>query len=192
MSRWRHRGLVLGGLGVVVLAVSMLGAWRSLPSHQFATRLAAAPSPALPTVPILVPHRMPRTLPAIGFEDRDGRKRSLSDFHGKLVLLNVWATRCGPCRAEMPTLGYLQSRLGSNDFEAVALSIDRGGRAAVDRFFKETKLRSLGIYVDKSTETLARLSIVGIPTTLLLDRDGREAGRHTGPAAWVSPEAIPS
>ena len=182
--------LVVGGLGLVVLVVAMFGAWRSLPTQPSAKPPAADPALALRPRPILAPHRLPRTLPDIGFEDRNGLKRSLASFRGKVVLLNVWATWCAPCRAEMPTLDRLQGQLGSKDFEVVALSIDRDGQAAVERFFRETHVQSLGIYVDKSADALARLGIVGVPTTLLVDRDGREVARHTGPAVWDDPGAI--
>lgn len=184
-----HRRAIIA-LGVAVLAVSIVGIWRSLPPNE---SMAAPESAAAPTIgrgPVLVPHRSPQALTDVRFEDRDGRQRSLSDFHGKLVLLNVWATWCAPCRAEMPTLDRLQSALGGKDFEVVALSIDRGGQSVVDRFFKETKLRSLAIYVDKTMDAQARLNIVGVPTTLLIGPDGRELARHAGPAVWDSPEVI--
>lgn len=189
-SRRRIGSLVVGGLGLVVLAVAMFGAWRSLPTQSSATPPAADPAPALRPGPLLAPHHLPRMLPDIGFEDRNGLERSLADFRGKVLLLNVWATWCAPCRAEMPTLDRLQGSLGSKDFEVVALSIDRDGQAAVKHFFRETHVQSLGIYVDKSSEALTRLGIVGVPTTLLVDRDGREVARHTGPAVWDSPGAI--
>ena len=109
---------------------------------------------------------------------------SLADFRGKLLLLNIWATWCGPCREEMPTLDRLQTRLGGADFEVVALSIDREGVDAVRDFYAELELNALRIYVDTSTMTPINLNVLGIPTTLLLDRNGRELGRYTGPAEW--------
>jgi thiol-disulfide isomerase/thioredoxin len=132
----------------------------------------------------------PRPIAAVEFEDGQGRKRALVDFRGKVVLLNLWATWCGPCRKEMPTLDRLQSQLGGADFEVVALSIDRGGQAVVKSFFDEIGVQRLAIYVDATAEAGTKLGILGVPTTLLLDGAGREIGRVTGPAEWDSPEVI--
>ena len=117
---------------------------------------------------------------------------ALSDFRGKVVLLNVWATWCAPCRKEMPALDRLQQTLGGAEFEVVALSIDGGGAAAVRRFYDEIGIRSLALYVDSTMAASGKLRTVGIPTTLLLDREGRERWRKTGPAEWDSPEIVES
>ena len=134
----------------------------------------------------------PQPLPEIRFQGADGKSYTLSDFRGKFVLLNVWATWCAPCRKEMPALDRLQQTLGGADFEVIALSIDGGGAAAVQRFYDETGVRALAIYVDSSLEATSKLRTVGIPTTLLIDREGRERWRKTGPAEWDSPEMIES
>lgn len=120
----------------------------------------------------------------VRFVDADGRRMSLADFRGKQVLVNIWATWCGPCREEMPTLDRLQTRLGGPDFEVVALSIDREGVDVVRDFYAELGLQALRIYVDTSTMAPINLNVLGVPTTLLLDRNGREIGRYTGPAEW--------
>ena len=90
----------------------------------------------------------------------------------------------------MPTLDHLQSKLGGKDFELVALSIDRGGQAAVKSFYDEINIRALALYVDATAQAEDNLGAVGIPTTLLLDREGLEIGRVTGPAEWDSPVVI--
>ena len=87
-------------------------------------------------------------MPELVFEDDKGRKRVLSEFRDKIVLLNIWATWCVPCREEMPALDRLQQKRGGPGFEVLALSIDSGGAAAVRRFFDEIGIRSLAIYVD--------------------------------------------
>lgn len=132
----------------------------------------------------------PRPLPDLQFVDAGNRPRSLAEFRGRTVLLNVWATWCAPCRAEMPALDRLQGVLGSSRFEVVALSIDRGGMAAVRPFFDELDLRALRIYVDPSAEALGRLDSIGIPLTLLVDEQGRERWRVLGPAAWDRDDVI--
>lgn len=135
-------------------------------------------------------HDSPKPVPDLTFENGESARQSLADFRGKVVLLNIWATWCGPCRREMPTIDRLQAKLGGPDFEVVALSIDRAGVPVVKKFYEELKLTSLGIYVDKSGRTTQELGIVGLPTTLLLDREGRELGRLVGPAEWDSPAMI--
>lgn len=121
------------------------------------------------------------------FQDAEGKPRALSDFRGKAVLLNVWATWCVPCREEMPALDRLQQKLGGATFEVIALSIDRGGIAAVRRFYDEIGIRRLAIYVDSESEVISKLRVLGIPTTLLIDAEGRELWRKTGPDKWDEP-----
>lgn len=132
-------------------------------------------------------HEAPKTVAEIQFEDADGRSRSLNDFRGKVVLLNIWATWCVPCRKEMPTLDRLQAALGGDDFEVVALSIDRR-MDAVHKFFAEIGIQKLVKYFDSSAKATRQLGAVGLPTTLLIDREGREIARLIGPAEWDSPE----
>lgn len=134
-------------------------------------------------------HPIPRAVPALHFYDGDGHPKTLTNFRGRIVLLNVWATWCPPCREEMPSLDRLQAKLGGPEFEVVALSIDINGVPAVQRFFQEVGIKALKTYSDPTTDTTARLSIPGIPGTLLIDRDGRELGRAIGSAKWDGPEA---
>jgi len=140
--------------------------------------------------PRVIQDESPRPVPNLEFVDGAGALRSLAEFRGRVVLLNVWATWCPPCRREMPSLDRLQQALGGPDFEVVALSIDRGGVTVVKRFAEALELRSLRVYVDPSAETIARLGAPGIPVTLLVDRRGRELWRVTGPARWDAPEMI--
>ena len=137
-----------------------------------------------------VMHDAPKPVAAINFDDAQGRSRSLAEFKGKVVLLNIWATWCGPCRKEMPALDRLQAALGGPEFEVVALSIDRGGTDAVRKFFADIGIRTLAMYLDSSGQALRTLSALGLPTTLLIDREGREIGRLIGPAEWDAPEMV--
>ena len=122
--------------------------------------------------------------------DGDGRNLTLADFEGRVVLLNIWATWCPPCREEMPTLDALQARLGGSDFHVLPLSIDRAGLEPVRRFYRETGIRNLDLYIAEDTRAMLALAVVGLPTTILIDRMGRELGRLAGPAEWNSPEAV--
>lgn len=189
----RKRQLLKAGLavaGVVILAVAMVGVWVSLWPSATALRPAGGPDTDTQRALTFTSYVSPRSIENIEFEDGDSRKRSLADFRGKVVLLNIWATWCGPCRKEMPTLDRLQLRLGSPDFEVVALSIDRDGQAAVRRFFDEINVRALAIYVDAAAQAGTKLGIIGVPTTLLIDREGGEVARYTGPTEWDRPEVI--
>jgi thiol-disulfide isomerase/thioredoxin len=135
-------------------------------------------------------HEAPKPIASIAFEDNQGRPRSLAEFRGKIVLLNIWATWCGPCRREMPSLDRLQGLLGGADFEVVALSIDRAGLDPVRKFYTDVGIRNLAIYIDRSGKATRELGTVGVPATLLIDRDGRELGRLVGPAEWDEPYIV--
>jgi thiol-disulfide isomerase/thioredoxin len=177
-------------LGLSLLALSIVGVWVAQGPHGVTLTPEVRSAADAPKKFTFKPHASPRPIANVEFEDGQGRKRTLADFRGKVVLLNLWATWCVPCRKEMPTLDRLQQRLGSADFEVVALSIDRGGQAVVKSFFDEIDIRALAIYVDATAEAGTKLGIIGVPTTLLLDRAGGEIGRVTGPAEWDSPEVI--
>lgn len=144
--------------------------------------VSSTQSPAVMTL-----HDEPRPIAELQFEDGAGRPLTLADFQDKMVLLNIWATWCAPCREEMPTLDRLQSTLGGRDFEVVALSIDRAGIKTVDRFYAEIGVKHLSRYVDVSAKAARDLGAYGLPTTVLIDRQGREIARHVGPAEWDKP-----
>ena len=176
-------------LATVVLAI-VIGSAVSLYVRRSAAPLAPPDISAVEKVGSLNLLREPRELPDVGFSDGDGQSVKLSSFRGKVVLLNVWATWCPPCRKEMPTLDRLQAKLGGSRFEVVALSIDRSGPSVVRSFYDEIEITALRIYIDQSGEASSALNVYGIPATLLIDRAGRELGRKIGPAEWDSPEVI--
>ena len=140
--------------------------------------------------PPFVMFEAPKPVPELNFTDGEGHARTLADFKGKVILLNIWATWCVPCRKEMPTLDRLQAALGGVDFEVMPLSIDRKGMEVVNKFYDEIGIQHLSRFVDPSNEAFQKLPIVGIPTTLLIDRQGQELGRLIGPSEWDSPDMI--
>lgn len=152
--------------------------------------LAMASTGGAETKPIVPLHETPQILTDISFEDETGGTLHLSDWRGRIVLLNVWATWCGPCREEMPTLDRLQEKLGGERFDVLALSIDRAGVGIVRKFYNEIGLRHLQIRIDPTTRTSRSMNVVGLPTTLLIGPDGKELGRKVGPAEWDAPTAI--
>lgn len=133
-------------------------------------------------------HAAPRHLPLLFFASGSGEHMTLRQFRGRIVLLNVWATWCPTCRRELPTLDRLQKKLGGKDFEVVALSIDRDGAEVIAPFFREIGIQNLLTYFERRGTVLGKYVIVGLPTTLVIDREGREIGRATGAADWDTPE----
>jgi len=142
------------------------------------------------TLPGFVATEPPAPLPAASFKDAAGNRVRLADFRGRVVLLNFWATWCPPCVREMPSLDRLQAMIGGKDFTVIALSLDRLGKARVAPFFGEHGLENLTQYLDPRSRVAVALRVNGLPTTVLIDRAGREVGRVIGPAEWDSPEAL--
>ena len=138
--------------------------------------------------------KAPRPAIDLAFETADGQKKKLSDFRGKGVVLNLWATWCVPCREEMPSLDRLQARNGASDFEVVAVNVDTSRLERRQQFLNEIGVKSLAFYADPSADALQVLKragkLVGLPTTLLIDSSGCEVGALAGAAAWDSPDAL--
>lgn len=176
----RSLRLARGFLVAAVVGAALVGAYLAL--RQAPGRLESWGS-GVPLVRIAPP----RPAPALHFEDAADKRLTLANFRGEIVLLNIWATWCLPCRREMPALDHLQRDLGGAYFQVVALSIDAGGVTAVKRYFGALGMHALGVYVDPTMRTANTLDITGTPTTFLIDRSGREVGRHVGPAKWDSP-----
>lgn len=136
------------------------------------------------------PTATPAPAPAFSFQDRDLKSLGLADFRGRLVLVNFWATWCGPCIREMPTLLNLQKKLGGADFQVIALSEDRKGWEVITPFLTKNNLADLPAYHDPHGRAVRALGVTGLPTTILFDRAGRELGRLAGIAEWDSDEAV--
>jgi len=134
-----------------------------------------------------------RPLPDLVFDDPDGKKKTIADFAGKTLLVNLWATWCVPCREEMPALNALQKNLGSDKFEVVAINIDTGDDEKPKTFLDETKVHDLGYYRDASMgvfNTLKKEGLAfGLPVTLLMDDKGCLISAMNGPAAWDGEDA---
>lgn len=129
----------------------------------------------------------PRPVPDYVFATGDGEKRTLTDFAGKVVFLNLWATWCPPCVKEMPSLDRLQSELGSEQFEVVALSLDQSVDL-VRRFYNDFQLTNLDFYM-ADEKVMAALAAGVLPTTFFIGPKGRILGALAGPAEWDSEEA---
>lgn len=135
-----------------------------------------------------------RRVPALSFKDGTGADKTLADWRGRIVLLNLWATWCVPCRKEMPALAALQDKLGGPRFEVVAVNIDTRDAAKPQAWLKEAGVTGLAYYADTSAKVFQELKSVGkaigMPTTLLVDGAGCEIASLSGPAEWGSPDAL--
>jgi thiol-disulfide isomerase/thioredoxin len=146
---------------------------------------------AMPALAFNFVRSEPAPVPEITFLDADGNELSLADFEGKVVVLNLWATWCAPCREEMPSLDRLQAAHGGEDLQVVALSLDRGDSLdKVRRFYDEVGIETLAIYRDPEAEVGRAFRAPGLPTTIVIDPAGREIGRVLGGAKWDGPEAV--
>ena len=148
--------------------------------------VAAAPS--RPTLGVWQPATAPGAPVALDFVDGAGAPRSLAEFRGRVVLVNLWATWCAPCIEEMPALDRIAARLGGPDFAVVAIAVDRQGEAVVRPFFAKLGLGRLDLYLDPGNGVVRALGAPGLPVSVVLDREGRELGRVLGAAAWDGPD----
>ncbi len=135
----------------------------------------------------------PLKLPDLAFEDGDGKPRKLSEWRGKTVLVNLWATWCVPCRKEMPALDSLQTKLGGKDFEVVAINIDTRDPEKPKNFLKDANLTRLAYFSDTKAKVFQDLKNIGkalgMPTSVLVDAQGCEIANIAGPAEWASDDA---
>jgi thiol-disulfide isomerase/thioredoxin len=136
----------------------------------------------------------PLQLPDLAFEDGNGQPKKLSDWRGKTVLVNLWATWCVPCRKEMPALDRLQEKLAGPNFEVVAINIDTRDPEKPKNFLKDAKLTRLGYFNDRNAKVFQDLKAIGralgMPTSVLVDGSGCEIATIAGPAEWDSDDAI--
>jgi thiol-disulfide isomerase/thioredoxin len=135
-----------------------------------------------------------RHLPVLAFRDGAGQAKSLADWKGRTVLLNLWATWCVPCRKEMPALDALQAQLGGPDFEVVAVNIDTRDPDKPRTWLHDTGIAHLAYYADSGAKVFQDLKTVGkafgMPTSLIIDPKGCEIASLSGPAEWASPDGL--
>jgi thiol-disulfide isomerase/thioredoxin len=182
MQMNRRPAIILVAGAILAVLSAAVYIWLAAP--------ASAPGPRTGGFANYVEAKELKPVPAIRFMDASGRVMTLEDFRGRVVVLNLWATWCTPCVAEMPTLDRLQQQLGEEDAIVLALSIDRGGQEAVKEFYAKTGVSHLKVFVDPTMRAQSDIGILGLPTTLIIDREGRERGRLVGPAEWDDAAAV--
>ena len=190
--------LAAAALAAVAVAAGLYGTARLAgnrdgcgPSRETLARLAPL---ARGEVAAFEPAKSAGRAPPLGFDDPGGTPRRLSEFEGRTVLLNLWATWCLPCRQEMPALDRLQAELGGPAFEVVAVNIDTRNTERPRTWLAEAGVSRLAYYSDREAKIFQDLRRIGqaegMPTTLLVDRRGCLLGLVSGPADWASPDAL--
>ncbi len=177
------------GLGIV-LAIGLLvfspSFYRQLPPDARADLFTDGFVDEMAGFQVLTP---PIPTEGLEFLDKDGQSLELSAFHGRVVLINFWATWCAPCLAEMPSLNRLQIALGGADFQVITIATGRNASADIDSFFTTQSITHLTRYRDPNLRLALALGAGSLPTTVLMDKDGFIIARLQGEADWDSEAA---
>ncbi len=200
----RARGLAAPAIGVVLGVVALAYLYATLQPRDKAASALDCPAASQALAAKLHPLARgdaaavavasdPQIAAALAFERPDGSKTSLADFRGRALLVNLWATWCVPCRAEMPALDRLQATMGGRDFEVVAVNVDTARLERRGAFLDGIGVKALARYADPSGDAFETLrrdgKALGLPASLLIDRDGCEVAAVAGPLKWDSPDA---
>jgi thiol-disulfide isomerase/thioredoxin len=180
-----------GVYGIATLTRNVAGDRACRPAVELAKKIAPFARGEVAAFNIA---KSPMKLPNLAFEDATGKPLTLEHWRGRTVLLNLWATWCVPCRAEMPALDALEQRLGGPGFEVVAINIDTRDADKPKAWLRDVGVQKLAFYADPTARTFQDLKAIsrafGMPTTLLVDPHGCEIGAVAGPAEWASEDAI--
>jgi thiol-disulfide isomerase/thioredoxin len=193
-------------VSLIVIAAALAFLYATKASHRNeapadATACAASRSLAARLKPLvhgeiaaLALAAAPQPMPELNFAGPDGKPVTLSDFRGRDILLNLWATWCIPCRKEMPSLDRLEGKSGGPDFQVVAINIDTARLDRPKTFLNEIGVKNLALYTDSKADVFETLKqngkVLGLPTTILIGKDGCAIGIMAGPAEWDSQEAL--
>jgi thiol-disulfide isomerase/thioredoxin len=182
------RRTLVGGAALLAAGTVAAVALLRKPPPEIHTLVPQQAEPALLGMSALAAITPPAAPPAFSFQDASGATHTLADFSGKGVVLNFWATWCVPCVAELPSLAALAGKLSG--VVVLPVSTDRGGAETVTRFYASHAIAGLGVWLDPKGAASDALHLRGLPTTLLIDRQGRERGRLEGGADWDTDAAV--
>ncbi len=180
------------GLGAVIIIGLAIVATRQDPGSQPESAPESAAAPSAPSAKSdfgdIAWHESPIPAPATIFKNAADEDITLADFAGKVLVVNFWATWCAPCIKEMPTLDALQAKLGGPDFEVLVISQDREGASVAEPFMAKNEWSNLALYTEAGNRFGRDANLRGLPTTLIIGKDGNEHGRVEGDTDWNSPE----
>ena len=190
--RMTTRRTALAGLGAAAAGTVAVATFLRKPAPFIAKPVVEPGPPTVHLAPIssLVVTDPPRPPTDIPITDAQGASHRLADFTGKGIVLNLWATWCVPCVAELPALAALAGQVQNDGIMVLPLSSDRGGAEVVRTFYDAHGLGILPIWLDPKGEAARAWGARGIPTTLIIDRQGRERGRLEGAADWASAASV--
>ena len=188
MGMFTRRAALLAAGTLAGGTVAAATQWRKPPPeiHTLVTPTQAA----LGTMGGLVPTDPPKPLPDAAFLDADGNRRTVGEFAGKGLVINLWATWCVPCVAELPALQAAARALRTDGIVVLALSSDRGGASVVRKFYAAHDIDALDIWLDPKGEAARAWGARGLPTTFIVDRTGKNRAKLEGAADWASAEAV--
>ena len=144
---------------------------------------------AVETLEAIEVHQAPKALPQTPFQAETGETVTFADFKGDALLVNFWATWCAPCLKEMPSINTLAGAMSGRPFRVLTISVDRGGAGKPRAFLDKIGATHLGLFLDPKMTLAREIGAIGLPVTVLVDRQGRELARLSGHAEWDSPEA---
>ncbi len=195
-SRWfkSPRLVAVAGLcaALIIIAAAIVASGpKSEPAVVAVPAAAEKPAVQAPEEPEASPivwHETPRPLPATVFKDATDADQTLANFAGKVLVVNFWATWCAPCVKEMPTLDALQAKLGGPGFQVLAISQDREGARVAKPFAEKNEWKNLAFFVEAPGKFARDAKMRGLPTSLIVDKNGLEVARVEGELEWNSPE----
>lgn len=187
-------GLLVGAAGIYVTRIGSGNRAASAGCPANAALAEALATAAHGEVAAVAPVAAPFDVSAMAFKDGEGKPVSVADFAGKTLLVNLWATWCVPCRAEMPSLDALQRREGGEDFTVLPINVDVGSPDKPKAFYADAKLTALPFFRDETMGVFNDLKkegvTIGLPVSLLVDPKGCARAAVAGPADWASPDGI--
>ena len=180
LDEGQYDGIVLAAAGLVLYEMG------GLPVHDSASAGGAPPS----IFKYLKSAENRPEVPSVSFTDKDGKDVALKDFQGRFVVLNLWATWCGPCVTELPALAKLKAALPEGKFAVVTVDLEKNDAAKVSDFLSQHKADALTVYVDRQLALMRSFTAYALPLTVIIDPTGHERARAVGPEQWDAPEAI--